>query len=306
MTSDTDLSRYKRVAFLGLGKMGLPMARRLHEAGAPVVGFDVAESARAAFAQSGGAVASTASGAAENADVLITMLPDGEAVRTALLGGEPLVAHLGTEAVIIDMSSSAPVGTRELAEELAARGIHLIDAPVSGGVKRAIDGSLAIMVGGAAEIIARVRSLLEAMGKSIFETGGIGSGHAMKALNNYVSAAGLTAACEALQIGEKFGLDPVLMTDILNASTGRNNSTEVKLKPFVIPKNYASGFSLGLMAKDLRTADDLASYLDVPAPFSQALVDIWAQAADALSAAQDHTAIDAYLATAAKPYRRIR
>jgi 3-hydroxyisobutyrate dehydrogenase len=296
MTSDTALSRYKRVAFLGLGKMGLPMARRLHEAGAPVVGFDVAESARAAFAQSGGAIASTASGAAESADVLITMLPDGKAVRTALLGGGPLVAHLGTDAVIIDMSSSAPVGTRELAEELAARGIHFIDAPVSGGVKRAIDGSLAIMVGGAAEIIARVRPLLEAMGKSIFETGGIGSGHAMKALNNYVSAAGLTAACEALQIGEKFGLDPVLMTDILNASTGRNNSTEVKLKPFVIPKNYTSGFSLGLMAKDLRTADDLARHLGVPAPFSAEVAALWDEALAALGAQADHTAIDQFVA----------
>jgi 3-hydroxyisobutyrate dehydrogenase len=296
MTSDTALSRYKRVAFLGLGKMGLPMARRLHEAGAPVVGFDVAESAREAFAQGGGAIASTAQEAAQSADVLITMLPDGKAVRAALLGGEPLVAHLGTDAVIIDMSSSSPVGTRELAEELALRGIHLIDAPVSGGVKRAIDGSLAIMVGGAAEIIARVRPLLEAMGKSIFETGGIGSGHAMKALNNYVSAAGLTAACEALQIGEKFGLDPVLMTDILNASTGRNNSTEVKLKPFVIPKKYASGFSLGLMAKDLRTADDLARHLGVPAPFSAEVAALWEEALAALGAQADHTAIDEFVA----------
>jgi 3-hydroxyisobutyrate dehydrogenase len=296
MTSDTALSGYKRVAFLGLGKMGLPMARRLHEAGAPVLGFDVAESAREAFSQGGGAVASSAQEAAQSSDVLITMLPHGKAVRTALLGGEPLVAHLGKGAVIIDMSSSAPVGTRELAEELAARGIHLIDAPVSGGVKRAIDGSLAIMVGGAAEIIARVRSLLEAMGKSIFETGGIGSGHAMKALNNYVSAAGLTAACEALQIGEKFGLDPVLMTDILNASTGRNNSTEVKLKPFVIPKNYASGFSLGLMAKDLRTADDLARHLGVPAPFSAEVTALWEEALAALGAQADHTAIDEFVA----------
>src|SRR5947209_7441460 len=306
MMNSNALTRFRRVAFLGLGKMGLPMARRLHEAGAPVVGFDPLATARDAFAEVGGAVAPAARDAAQHADVLITMLPDGKAVRAALMDGEPLVAHLAKGAVVIDMSSSAPVGTRELAEELAARGVDLLDAPVSGGVKRAIDGSLAIMVGGPAEVIAKVRPLLEAMGKSIFETGAVGSGHAMKALNNYVSAAGLTAACEALQIGEKFGLDPYVMTDVLNASTGRNNSTEVKLKPFVIPKNYASGFSLGLMAKDLRTADDLASYLDVPAPFSQALVDIWAQAADALGTAQDHTAIDAYLATAAKPYRRIR
>jgi 3-hydroxyisobutyrate dehydrogenase len=297
---------YKRIAFLGLGKMGLPMARRLHEAGAPVVGFDPVEPTRLAFAAAGGGVASTAREAVSGADVLITMLPNGKAVRAALLRGEPLVVHCAANAIVIDMSSSAPVGTRELADELAGRGVHLLDAPVSGGVKRALDGSLAIMVGGPPEVIAKVRPLLETMGKSIFETGAVGSGHAMKALNNYVSAAGLTAACEALQIGEKFGLDPVMMTDILNASTGRNNSTEVKLKPFVIPKNYASGFSLALMAKDLRTADDLAMHLDVPAPFSQALIEIWEQAADALSAAADHMAIDAYLATAARPQRRRR
>ena len=304
MSNAADLSRYTRIAFLGLGKMGLPMARRLNEAGAPVVGFDPVEAARLAFAETGCAVAASAREAVEDADVLITMLPDGKAVRAALVEGQPLIAHLAEDAIVIDMSSSAPVGTRELAEELAGRGIHLIDAPVSGGVKRAVDGSLAIMIGGPAEIVARVRPLLEMMGKSIFETGAVGSGHAMKALNNYVSAAGLTAACEALQIGEKFGLDPIMMTDVLNASTGRNNSTEVKLKPFVIPKNYASGFSLGLMTKDLRTADDLAGYLDVPAPFSEALIELWEQAADALSAAADHTAIDAYLATAKSRHRR--
>jgi 3-hydroxyisobutyrate dehydrogenase len=296
MTDGGSLSGYRRLAFLGLGKMGLPMARRLHEAGAPIVGFDPLESARDAFAEGGGAVAPGAREAAHRADVLITMLPDGNAVRAALVGGEPLVARLAEGAVVVDMSSSAPVGTRALAQELAARGIHLLDAPVSGGVKRAIDGSLAIMVGGEPEIIARVRPLLETMGKSIFATGAVGSGHAMKALNNYVSAAGLTAACEALQIGERFGLDPGLMTDILNASTGRNNSTEVKLKPFVIPKNYASGFSLGLMAKDLRTADDLARHLRIPAPLSAEVSALWDEALAALGPQADHTAIDQFVA----------
>jgi 3-hydroxyisobutyrate dehydrogenase len=169
---------YKRVAFLGLGKMGLPMARRLLESGAPVVGFDPLEAACQVFRESGGTVATTALEAAEGADVLITMLPDGAAVRAALMDGEPLFAHLAADTVIIDMSSSAPIGTRELPDEVAARGIHLLDAPVSGGVKRALDGSLAIMVGGPAEIVARVRPLLEAMGKSIFATGAVGSGHA--------------------------------------------------------------------------------------------------------------------------------
>ena len=290
-----------RIVFLGLGKMGLPMASRLLGAGYGVVGYDPIEAAREAFVGAGGRAAATPAEAAERADVLITMLPDGKAVRSALLGPEGIADRLAPGAIVIEMSSSAPVGTRELAQALAAGGVSLIDAPVSGGVKRAVDGSLAIMAGGNAATIAAVRPLLEAMGTSIFETGPIGSGHAMKALNNYVSAAGLTAACEALQVGQKFGLDPALMTDILNVSTGRNNSTEVKLKPFVIPKSYTSGFSLALMAKDLRTADDLARYLDVPAPFSHYCADLWSEALDALGPQADHTAIDAFVADPKKP-----
>src|SRR5947209_768543 len=134
MTDGSTLSRYQRVAFLGLGKMGQPMARRLHEAGAPVLGFDPVEAARRAFVEAGGVIAATAREAAQGADILITMLPDGKAVRAALVEREPLVEFLAKDAIIIDMSSSAPVGTRELANELAGRGVHLIDAPVSGGV----------------------------------------------------------------------------------------------------------------------------------------------------------------------------
>lgn len=290
------IDKTARIAFLGLGKMGIPMAARLVKAGYAVVGFDPFEQARSAHAQNGGQVAASAAEAAEGARVLITMLPDGKAVRAALVGENGVAGRLAKDAVIIDMSSSAPVGTRDLSEEVKGLGRTLIDAPVSGGVKRAIDGSLAIMVGGDKAAIAKVRPLLDQMGKAIFETGPIGSGHAMKALNNYVSAAGLTAACEALQVGRGFGLDPELMTDILNVSTGRNNSTEVKLKPFVIPQNYTSGFSIALMAKDLRTADDLARHLGVPAPFSQATADLWSDALDTLGPQADHTAIDAYVA----------
>jgi 3-hydroxyisobutyrate dehydrogenase len=289
------MASLEKIGFLGLGKMGLPMATRLVGAGFTVAGFDPQSAAREAFAAAGGRACDTAEAAAENADVIITMLPDGKAVRAALIGEPPLVGRLASGAIVLDMSSSAPVGTRELSQDLATRGIDLVDAPVSGGVKRAIDGSLAIMAGGDAMLVERVRPLLEAMGKSVFATGPIGSGHAMKALNNYVSAAGLLAACEALRVGAEFGLAPELMTDVLNASTGRNNSTEVKLKPFVISKAYNSGFSLALMAKDLRTADDLARHLGVKTPFSHVCADLWTEALDVLGPQADHTAIDLYL-----------
>lgn len=295
--SDSAVIPPSRIAFLGLGMMGQPMASRLVRAGFAVRGFDPVEAARTTFAGDGGTACASAAEAAEGCAALITMLPDGKAVAAAVLGGEtPLVSHLAPGAVVIDMSSSAPVGTRALAARLEASGIGLVDAPVSGGVRRARDGSLAIMAGGPAELVARVRPVLEAMGTSIFVTGPAGSGHAMKALNNYVSAAGLLAACEALHVGRAFGLDPALMTDVLNASTGRNNSTEVKLKPFVISGSYASGFSLALMAKDLRTADDLARHLHVAAPLSHSVAALWRQADEMLGAGADHTMIDRFLA----------
>ncbi len=129
------------------------------------------------------------------------------------------------------------------------------------------------------------------MGAAIYATGPLGSGHAMKALNNFVSAAGLVAMCEALLIGRRFGLDPAVIVDILNASTGRNNSTELKAKQFILSGTFASGFSLGLMAKDLRTAAELAAHLGVAAPMSCAVRDLWAKAQGLLGPDADHTEI---------------
>ena len=280
--------------FIGLGQMGLPMSRRLIEAGVAVRGFDLSAAARDGFASQGGQSCASAAEAARGQNVLITMLPTGAHVRAVLL--EEAAAALAPGALVIDMSSSAPLGTRALGEDLAARGIALIDAPVSGGVRRAITGQLAIMAGGATSDIARARPLLQAMGSTVFETGALGSGHAMKALNNYVSAAGLAAACEAVLVGERFGLDPDVIVDVLNASTGRNNSTEVKLKPFVLSGSYASGFSVALMAKDLRTAADLAAALGEPARVLAGTAALWEQAVRVLGPSADHTAIHRFLA----------
>ena len=288
------------VAFVGLGMMGLPMASRLVAAGFAVHGSDLSPEAREAFAAKGGKVFASARQAAEGATILITMLPDGRIVSEALLWQGGAAEALGPGALVIDMSSSAPMQTRQLAEDLAAKGISLIDAPVSGGVRRALDGSLAIMAGGDAENIERARPLLEAMGKSIFPTGPIGSGHAVKALNNYVSAAGLAAACEAAIVAEKFGVDPSVLVDVLNASTGRNNSTEVKMKPFVLSGTFASAFSMALMAKDLRTAADLAEELGIDAEGARDAAAMWTEASSTLGKGADHTEIYRFLAARTK------
>lgn len=284
------------IAFVGLGMMGLPMATRIMEAGFAVRGADLSAAARANFSQRGGMAFDTPRQAAEGVSILIAMLPTGAIVRDALLGGGDAAAALRAGALIVDMSSSAPLETRRLAEQLSALDIGLIDAPVSGGVRRAEDGTLAIMAGGDSMHIARVRPILDAMGKDIILTGPVGSGHAVKALNNYVSAAGLQAACEAAIIAEEFGVDPGVLVDVLNVSTGRNNSTEVKMKPFILSRTFASGFSMALMAKDLRTAADLAEKLGLSATGARDAAALWSEASAALGTSADHTEIYRHLA----------
>ncbi|MGO4714630.1 NAD(P)-dependent oxidoreductase [Bradyrhizobium sp. 2TAF24] len=284
------------IVMIGLGQMGLPMAKRLIGAGFTVRGADPSEPARAALEAAGGKAFAAAAEAAAGASVIITMLPNGRIVRDVLLGDAGIARALPKGTLIIDMSSSAPTDTTGLAADLAKLGVPLIDAPVSGGVRRAVDGSLAIMAGGPAAEVERGRPVLAAMGKSIFATGLVGSGHAMKALNNYVSAAGLIAACEALLVGQTFGLAPETIVDVLNASTGRNNSTEVKMKPFVISGAFNSGFSLALMAKDLRIAADLAAHLGLGIPQIATVADLWEQAKGTLKTDADHTEIYRFLA----------
>lgn len=281
-----------RIAVIGLGNMGLPMSACLARTGFEVAGYDLSPTARERYAAAGLHAAADAAGAVAGAAVVITLLPDGRIVRAAIDG---LRRHLKPGTVVIDMSSSEPMGTRALGETLIAAGIPFIDAPVSGGVKRALDGTLAIMAGGEAETIDRVEAVLAAMGRSIFRTGPLGSGHAMKALNNYVSAAGLIASVEALAIGRRFGIEADTIVDVLNASSGRSNTSEAKLKQFVISESFASGFSLGLMAKDVRTAVDLGTALDMAMPLSGAVREAWSEAEKRLGSDADHTEISRYV-----------
>ena len=294
MTDNSKIAAPAIIGFVGLGTMGLPMAKCLIKAGYQVQGFDLSQDACNELLEAGGKICGDASLTLEGAEAVITMLPNSKIVNQVVL--DSLADHLGN-AVLIDMSSSVPAETRKLGQELEKRGLHMVDAPVSGGVKRAVDGSLAIMIGGDPASVARVKPVLEALGRSIFETGPLGSGHAMKALNNFVSAAGLTAACEALAIGKKFGLDPEQMVDILNVSTGRNNSTENKMKPFILSGSYDGVFSLALMAKDLRVAADLADAMAAPSPTSHLMASLWGAALEQLQDGADHTEINRYLET---------
>ena len=277
--------------------MGLPMARNLSRAGYRIAAHDLNRDALDRTCEGTGAEApGSLKAIGESCEAVIAMLPDGKAVREVVLGsgGDCLLAGLARESVLIDMSSSSPVGTRELGARLAERGVAMLDAPVSGGVRKAADATLSIMVGGDASVIARCRSLLEAMGKQIFLTGPLGSGHAMKALNNYVSAAGLAAAAEAVLAGQRFGLEAKNVVDILNASTGMNNSTLNKFHQFILSRAFNSGFSLDLMVKDLKTAVEIAHATGSPAPFAAACLEAWSEAQASLGPGADHTAVVRY------------
>ena len=285
-----------RVGFIGLGNMGLPMAANLAKAGQDIIVYDLNRGVVDDFVKEhGGRPANGLVSVAENADLIITIVPTGKDVRRIAIGdggdGDALAAHMESGKLLLDMSSSDPTGSVDLAGLLRKQGISFVDAPVSGGVKRAIDGSLAIMVGGDPADIERCQPLLDIMGGQIFQCGPVGSGHAMKALNNMLSAIGLAAAGEALLIGKQFGLDPAVMVDTINRSTGRNNATEVKFHQFVLNENYASGFTNALMVKDLTTAQDLARATEVPAPFTALVREIFAETKTQFGADSDHTEV---------------
>lgn len=284
-----------RIGLIGIGNMGGPMASNLLKAGWKVSVYDTdAQKVKSFAAEKGAGSAASLAELAKNSDVVITMLPDGHVVRRVALGAGPeddsLVKGFAKGAVIIDMSSSAPVGTRELGKDLAERGISLIDAPVSGGVRGAVAATMSIMIGGDKAIAERYDDLLAAMGKR-FYVGSLGSGHAAKVLNNYVSAAGLAAAAEAVLIAKKFGIDSQTLIDVINASTGRNNSTENKFAQFILNEKFNSGFALGLMAKDITLAMEVASALDVPAELGRATLELWKKAQEKVGGTADHTEI---------------
>jgi len=271
--------------------MGQPMAANLAKEGFAVRSFDL----------NGTGSSPSVRDAAAGAEVVITMLPDGEAVRKAVLEALPA---LDSGTVVVDMSSSDPAATRALGTMLAARGIELVDAPVSGAVPKAIDGTLTIMAGGNAATLKRITPLLEKMGDRVFHVGPLGAGHAVKALNNYLGAAGTLAGFEALLIARAYGLDPKPMLEAINASTGRNSATERKIPQQVLTGAFASGFRLALMVKDVGIAYRLARELGIDAPYLREALKLWRDAERHLPADADHTRAYEYLKRRSAPARR--
>ncbi len=283
------------IGFIGLGNMGYPMAKRLCEAGFKLVVADLNQDTVNRFcSENSGLAATNLADLGRQSRAVITMLPDGKAVRNVLMAADGVVSGLQNGSVLLDMSSCSPVDTLVLAQQLKDLGFPLIDAPVSGGVVKAVSGGLAIMAGGDADTISALRPLLDPLGK-VFLTGGSGSGHAMKAINNFLSATTMAITSEAVIAGEKFGLDPKTMVDIINASTGRSNSSEHKFPTFVLPRTFNSGFYLGLMAKDLRFAKALVDSVHTPNIFVDAISKLYDDAEAKLGPMADNIDIHRYL-----------
>ena len=292
-----------RVGFIGLGNMGWPMAKNILKAGNNILQadhklhvFDLDKKRLAKFTkeEEGASAVAEASAVAKASNIIITMLPTGPIVRAVV---EEMLANnaLAAGTIIIDMSSSDPTGTRQLAELLVRAGVTLIDAPVSGGMTGAQAGTLTLMIGGNDEAaIERATPVLQTMGAKLFRTGASGSGDVVKALNNYLAAANFRAVSEAVSMGQKFGLDPALIIDIVNVSSGRNSATEGVFKSQVLTAKYGAGFALGLMTKDVKIASDLAGELGVMAPLCAVTFNAFATAREAMGYGADFTAAHQY------------
>jgi 3-hydroxyisobutyrate dehydrogenase len=286
-----------RIGFIGIGNMGEPMAGHLAKGGHAITVFDADPRRAVAFAKTHKASAATQVAVLAACDVIVTMLPTGKDVADALTkaDGGALLKALQPGTIVIDMSSSEPVGTQTLGKTLAEKKVVLIDAPVSGGVARARTGTLAIMIGtDDTAALEQVRPVLRLMGDRLFETGGLGSGHAMKALNNFCAAAAFAATSEAMMIGDKFGLDRAKMIEVMNVSTGRNFHTDVVMREHVIGGKFATGFTVGLLAKDVAIAATLGNAMGIDAPVLDLVTRRWAEARDAVGPMRDNT--EAYLA----------
>jgi 3-hydroxyisobutyrate dehydrogenase len=295
-----------RVGFIGIGTMGTPMAANLARKGFAVTLYDAAPGRAAQVAGELGCAAADSLAGLGGCEFIVTMLPDGKVVQEVLTraDGGALMKVVQPGTVFIDMSSSEPLLTRATGAELERHGLWFVDAPVSGARPRAEAGTLAIMIGcGSEQLLAQVKPVLAAMGNQLFVLGGLGNGHAMKAINNIIAGATMVGVAEGLTLGEDFGLDPQTMVDVLNASTGRSFVTELVAKEHVIPAKFATGFALGLLAKDVRIAADLGEEIGLDLPMLRLARERFAAARATEGATSDSSRAFPALAAAARSKR---
>ncbi|WP_193725909.1 3-hydroxyisobutyrate dehydrogenase [Xanthomonas arboricola] len=286
-----------KIAFIGLGNMGGPMAANLSKAGHQLRVFDLVPAALDAAVAAGAHAASSAHDTLADAEIVISMLPASRHVEALYLGEAGILAQIPEGALVIDCSTIAPVSARKLAAEAQARGLAVLDAPVSGGTAGAAAGSLTFIVGGAAEVLQRARPVLQAMGKNIFHVGDNGAGQVAKLCNNMALGVIMAATGEALALGVAQGLDPAVLSQMMAVSTGRSWATEVcNPWPGVLPnapasRGYSGGFGNDLMLKDLGLVAESAVQAGVSIPLGELARNLYAMNSQAGNGALDFSSV---------------
>jgi len=267
------------IGFAGLGVMGRPMASHLAAAGHAMTLFDVApglaHDVAASLGRAAAHVAATPAELAARSDIVVTMVPNGAVVQDIVCGDDGLLRGFRPGSLLLDTSSSEPWLTEATGRLLAAAGVAMVDAPVSGAQWGAEKAELVFMCGGSEADLERVRPLLDCMGKSVFHLGPLGAGHAMKCINNLITAINFVAVSEGLAIGKRAGLDPAAMVDVLDESTGMSWISKTLVRRRVLSRRFDDPFKLALMQKDIGIAMQLARSGDVPAPLSALGQELW-------------------------------
>jgi 2-hydroxy-3-oxopropionate reductase len=261
------------IGFIGLGIMGKPMAKNLLKAGHQLVVYDIFDAPVKELVQAGATAGESPKDVASRCELVITMLPNSPHVKQAVLGKNSVIEGAKPGSVLVDMSSIAPLVSREVAAELAGKGIEMLDAPVSGGEPKAIDGTLAIMVGGKEAVFERVKEVLLKMGASAVLCGEIGAGNVTKLANQIIVALNIAAMSEAFVLATKSGVDPERVFNAIKG--GLAGSTVLNAKaPMVLVGNYKPGFRIELHIKDLQNALDTAHETGVPIPLTSQVMEM--------------------------------
>jgi len=284
------------VAFIGLGQMGFPMAMSLLRANIEVHVYDVAADEGIKLAKNAGAIhEDSLEKLACSAIFIITMLPGGDVLQDILFGEPNLKSFIRPGSILLDMSTSNPKHTQATHAELASLNISMMDAPVMGGVAFAKDASLDFLVGGDKSLIEKCRPIFDAIGRSVTHCGPIGSGHALKALTNYINAAAMMTAVEAINIGRAFGMDEdVISKSLIETCTGRNHPIVKKVIPKILTGSYDSGMAIGLLEKDLKIAADIALQTQSEYPLLDQSLEILSEMVQSIGASKDQTEIAKY------------
>ena len=289
----------KKIGFIGLGIMGKPMAKNLLKAGYELVVFDINQDAVKEVVAAGAKSAPTSKDVAQQSELVITMLPNSPHVKAAVLGENGVLEGAKPGLVLIDMSSIAPLASQEIAAAVAKKGVEMLDAPVSGGEPKAIDGSLSIMVGGSKSLFDRCTELLAKMGKSVVLCGEVGAGNTTKLANQIIVALNIAAVSEAFVLATKAGVDPELVFNAIRGGLAGSTVMEAK-GPMILSGNFKPGFKIDLHIKDLANAIETGHDVGVPLPLTASVMEILQALKVDGKGQSDHSAIAQYYEKLAK------